>query len=91
VQIQDISETDHFIYKFIDQSSVKSYEFSVPSWAKSPLTVEAVLKYRKFNKRYSTWALDSAEIEIPVVDMARDSLTIPLKKRLKTSSVENSD
>jgi hypothetical protein len=71
------------------RSDIKSYEFSVPSWAKSPLTVEAVLKYRKFNKRYSTWALDSSEIEIPIVDIARDSLAIPLRKRQKAEAIEH--
>src|SRR5690554_4284616 len=53
--------------------------FRLPSWAISPLTVSAAVKYRKFNKRYSDWALEDEKIRLPVIDMARHQLNIPVK------------
>jgi len=63
------------------KSDIIDYSFSVPSWAKSPLTVSATLKYRKLNERYARWALKDKYIKLPVIDLAWDSLTIPLKIR----------
>jgi hypothetical protein len=60
-------------------SDVVQYEFDVPSWAKGPLTASAVVRYRKFNNRYARWSLKDPHIELPVVDMARDSLDIALR------------
>jgi hypothetical protein len=53
----------------------------VPAWAKSPLTVTATLKYRKLNQRYAKWALKEKYVDIPVVDLAWDSLDIPVRIR----------
>lgn len=61
------------------KSDIKEYIFSVPSWAKTPLTVTAIVKYRKFNQRYARWALNHPKPVLPIVDMARDTLMIPLK------------
>ena len=61
------------------KSDIKEYTFTVPAWAKEPLTATAIVKYRKFNQRYARWALDHPKPVLPIVDMARDSLTIPLK------------
>ncbi|MFT4927551.1 MAG: hypothetical protein ACI8WB_003662 [Phenylobacterium sp.] len=61
------------------KSDIVHYTFNIPSWVKSPLTVSATLKYRKLNQDYAKWALKDQYIEIPVVDMARDSLNIPIK------------
>lgn len=61
------------------KSDIKDYQFKVPSWAKEPLTATVIVKYRKFNQRYARWALDHERPVLPVVEMARDSLTIPLK------------
>lgn len=61
------------------KSDIKEYTFTVPSWAKEPLTAIAIIKYRKFNQRYAQWALDHPKPILPIVNMARDSLTIPLK------------
>ena len=63
------------------KSDLLHYRFKVPDWAKSPLTVTATLNYRKLNDRYARWALGNAYQPIPVVDMARDSLIIPLYTR----------
>lgn len=67
------------------KSDIKTYRFTVPSWAKSPLTVEAILKYRKLNQRYAEWALESPDVTIPIIDMGRDRLSIPLIKRRQAS------
>ena len=69
------------------QSDIKDYQFKVPSWAKSPLTVEVVLKYRKLNQQYAQWALNDVDINLPIVDMARDSLLIPINKRINADPV----
>jgi len=63
------------------ESDIVDYAFVVPSWVKSPLTVTATLKYRKLNERYARWALKDQYVEIPVVDLAWDSLSIPIKIR----------
>ncbi len=55
------------------------YKFQVPAWAQTPLTISATLKYRKLNEQYARWALKDAYQLIPIVDMARDSLSVPLK------------
>jgi hypothetical protein len=62
-------------------SDIIDYSFAVPFWAKSPLTVTATLKYRKLNDRYARWALKDRYVPIPVVDLAWDSLTIPIRVR----------
>lgn len=61
------------------QSDVVSYTFNIPYWAKGPLTVSAVVRYRKFNQKYAEWALEHQGIVLPVVDMARDALIVPIR------------
>lgn len=63
------------------ESDIVYNSFVVPAWAKSPLTVTATLKYRKLNDRYARWALKDQYLEIPIIDMAWDSLHIPIKIR----------
>jgi hypothetical protein len=63
------------------ESDVVEYAFRVPAWAKSPLTVTATLKYRKLNVRYARWALKDQYAPLPVVDLAWDSLAIPVEIR----------
>ncbi|GGW96847.1 multiheme c-type cytochrome [Alteromonas halophila] len=63
------------------ESDIVTYEFRVPAWAKTPLTVTGRLRYRKLNNRYASWALANHDIEIPAIDMAWDSLNIPVKVR----------
>lgn len=76
--------------KFIPagQSDISTYTFEVPTWAKSPLHATAVVRYRKFNNRYARWVLEDSTIELPIVDMARHSLTIPIRIKPEVSSIE---
>lgn len=67
-------------------ADVVTYSFTVPSWAKSPLVVSAVVRYRKFNQRYAAWALQDENVELPIVDVASDAITIPLRQRLEADS-----
>lgn len=62
------------------QSDLVNYRITIPSWAKSPVTVYATLKYRKLNKQYSDWVMEGKPYTIPVVDVARASLQIPIVK-----------
>jgi hypothetical protein len=63
------------------QSDVTGYRFAVPDWAENPLVAVATLKYRKLNSRYARWAMQEDYEPLPVVDMARTSLVIPVKEK----------
>ncbi len=63
------------------KSDIATFSFDIVPWVKSPITVVATLKYRKLNNRYARWALQDNYITIPVIDMAWDSITIPIKIR----------
>ena len=67
-------------------SDVVDYSFDVPTWAKSPLTVTAVLRYRKLNIRYAKWALGEEAAELPIVDMARAAIVIPVLDKPEVSA-----
>ena len=58
------------------QSDIVEYAFTIPDWAQGPLRVTAKLRYRKFNTRYAKWALKDKYIELPIVDMAHDEISI---------------
>ena len=58
------------------KADIQSYEFAVPSWAKSPLKARARLRYRKFNHEYTRWALGNDDIRLPIIDMAEDEVNI---------------
>jgi len=64
-----------------NKSDIAKFNFTVPFWAQSPLTVTASLKYRKLNQRYAQWALDTAKPNIPIIEMSRDSLIIPIRDK----------
>jgi hypothetical protein len=60
-------------------TDIAEYTFPIPYWAKSPLTASAVLRYRKLNIKYARWALQDDTIDLPIVDMARDAISIPVR------------
>ena len=59
-------------------SDIAEYTFVVPSWAKGPLVIDATVKYRKLNQRYAKWALGDKYQDLPIIDMARDTLLLEL-------------
>ncbi|MCK4493601.1 MAG: hypothetical protein KAU26_06070 [Methylococcales bacterium] len=61
------------------ETDVINYNFTLPSWVKPPIIVTATVRYRKFNQRYAEWALKSSAVKLPIVDMATDSISIPVK------------
>ena len=63
------------------ESDIVRYQFAVPNWVKPPLTVTATLLYRKLNQRYAQWALKELYTPVPIVDMAWDSLNLPIRIR----------
>ena len=63
------------------ESDIARFSFFIPPWVKSPLTVSARIRYRKLNNQYARWALKEKYFAIPAVDMAWDSLVIPIKIR----------
>ncbi|WP_412972486.1 multiheme c-type cytochrome [Glaciecola sp. MF2-115] len=68
------------------ESDIVNYTFEVPAWAESPMTITATLKYRKLNAKYAKWALKDQYFELPITDMARDNLQIPIKLVPKVSA-----
>ena len=63
------------------ESDIARFSFHVPAWVKSPLTVSSRVRYRKLNNQYARWALKEKYFAIPPIDMAWDSLEIPIKVR----------
>jgi hypothetical protein len=55
------------------ESRLVHYQFDVPPGARSPLTVEARLKWRKFSPRFAEWAFGGRSVEPPpMAVLARD-------------------
>jgi len=62
-------------------SDIIEYSFKIPSWAKGPIALSAVLKYRKFNQRYAKWVLGDDYQDLPITDMARATIMVPLRQQ----------
>ena len=85
----------HDLYRMIGDSfknviesggaDVVTYHFTVPSWAKSPLNISAVLDYRKLNNRFARWAMKNDNIELPAIDVASDAITVPIRERIEAT------
>jgi len=69
------------------ETDIATYEVEVPYWVKGNLTVMSKLRYRKFNQYYTNWALGRTDVRLPIVDMARDSITIPVKNKRKQEMI----
>lgn len=63
------------------KSDIVPYEAKIPGWVKGPLTVSAVLRYRKFNPQYAHWALEDETAQLPIVDMAGESLSVAVRMK----------
>ena len=71
------------------ESDIIDHSVKVPSWAKSPISISATLRYRKLNLRYAKWALQRDDVaELPIVDMAYDIKQIPVLMRPRLSEAQ---
>ena len=66
------------------KSDVVSYKFYIPGWTKSPITISAVLKYRELRENYAKWALKENYRQLPIVDIGRDTILIPIREQPPT-------
>jgi hypothetical protein len=73
------------------ESDVVDYQFKVPYWAKSPLAVSAQIRYRKLNTRYAKWALQDEYVPLPIVDLDRAFLHIPVRDKIETIDNNSKD
>jgi hypothetical protein len=55
--------------------------FQIPYWAKGDITVMARVRYRRFNKDFTNWLFDGQDVRLPIVDLARATQSIPIRKR----------
>lgn len=69
------------------ETDIATFGFDIPYWVKGDITVMARLRYRRFNQWYTNWALGRTDVRLPVVDMARDTMTIPVKKKREQEKV----
>ena len=60
------------------KSDIVNAAISIPRDAKGPITVSASVRYRKFNQRYANWVFRGDPPPIETVEMARDTVTVPL-------------
>lgn len=70
------------------QSDIVRYQFDIPGWVKSPIIINATLKYRKFNQRYAEWVFNSPKIALPIVDMASKTISVPIKIKPEAIALE---
>jgi len=68
------------------ESDIVTYSFSIPNDAKTPLFISATVRYRKLNNQYARWALKRPDAELPIIDVARSSISLPLRDKPKVVS-----
>lgn len=66
---------------FAGFSDVSPYEMRVPRGAAGPLTVAAVLRYRKVNQKFADVILGKGHPPVPITDMSRSEASVEVKKR----------
>jgi hypothetical protein len=67
-------------------TDIVEYELTIPDWATSPISISATLRFRKLNQRYYNWVIEKQAIsENPIIDIARDSIVVPLLKSPSTT------
>jgi hypothetical protein len=62
-------------------TDLSSYKFVVPYWVKGDITVMARLRYRRFNKWFTDWVFEGKDVRLPIIDMARATISIPVRMR----------
>lgn len=71
-------------------TDLSSYKFTVPYWVKGDITVLVRLRYRRFNKWYTDWVFgDKKDVKLPIIDMARATVSIPVRMRPDQERMEN--
>ena len=63
------------------ETDISKHKFKVPYWTKGDITVMARVRYRRFNKWFTDWVFDGKDIRLPIVDMARSTISIPVRKQ----------
>jgi hypothetical protein len=59
-------------------AAVVHYELNVPSGITAPIEVEVKLQYRKFTRRFTTYALGPGAPALPVTTIASDRVVFPV-------------
>ncbi len=70
-------------------TDLSSYKFVVPYWVKGDITVMARLRYRRFNKWFTDWVFANKDVRLPIIDMARATVSIPVRMRPDQEAVGN--
>lgn len=63
------------------QTDISTHTFRVPYWAKGDMTVMARVRYRRFNQWYTDWVFEGRTVRLPVIDMGRDTLSVPIRNQ----------
>ncbi len=63
------------------QTDISIHTFRVPYWAKGDITVTARVRYRRFNQWYTDWVFGDREVRLPIIDMGRDTLSVPIRNQ----------
>ena len=71
------------------ETDLSSYKFVVPYWVKGDITVMARLKYRRFNKWFTDWVFEDKDVRLPIIDMARATISIPVRMRPDQEEIGN--
>ncbi|WP_016957431.1 multiheme c-type cytochrome [Catenovulum agarivorans] len=66
------------------ESDVIDYQFKIPYWAKSPISISTQINYRKLNTRYAKWAMKELYQPLPIIELSRAHLAVPLRDKLET-------
>ncbi len=70
-------------------ADVVHYKLQVPADVVEPITVEAVLRYRKFDTTYLKYVYGEDYVnDLPIMTLARDSITFPLDSSAEVESPE---
>lgn len=62
-------------------TDLSSHKFVIPYWVKGDITIMARLRYRRFNKWYTDWVFEGKDVRLPIIDMARATVSIPVRTK----------
>lgn len=69
------------------QSDVVEFSFKIPHWVNGPLSISSQVKYRKLNTRYAKWALQEDYQTLPITDVSRAQLLVPVREQKEAFTV----